>query len=156
MSTTPQSSDTSPGATSSGGSSVASLQTEHGTTTIADSVVAKIASLAAREVDGVSDLGGGVSNAVGSVVGRIRGAEHATSGVGVEVGTTQAAVDLVLKVLYPASIHQVAESVRQNVISRIESMTGLEVTEVNINVSDLAFPGAEKPEQPEQPPSRVS
>jgi uncharacterized alkaline shock family protein YloU len=139
---------------------MAKLQTEHGTTTIADSVVAKIAALAAKEVEGVADLGGGVGSAMGSVVGRIRGSEHQTSGVGVEVGATQAAVDVTMKVLYPASLHQVAEAVRGNVIDRIESMTGLEVTEVNVTVTDLSFPGQDEDQdqgssQPEPAPSRV-
>ena len=144
---------------SSSGSQMAKLQTEHGTTTIADSVVAKIAALAAREVEGVADLGGGVGGAMGSVVGRIRGSEHQTSGVGVEVGATQAAVDVAMKVLYPASLHQVAEAVRGNIIDRIESMTGLEVTEVNVTVTDLSFPGGQDEDQessqPEPAPSRV-
>ncbi len=141
----------------SSGSSVAQLQTEHGTTTIADTVVSKIAALAAREVDGVAQLGGTMAGAVGSVVGRIRGQgqEHATSGVSVEVGTTQAAVDMTLQVHYPASLHQVADAVRQNVMDRIESMTGLEVTEVNIVVSDLAFPGQEDEGEDQQQTSRV-
>lgn len=150
----------------SGRSEMSSLTGEHGTTTIADTVVSKIAALAAREVDGVAELGGSLSSALGSVVGRIRGSssnDPSTAGVGVEVGTTQAAVDLTMKVLYPASIHQVADAVRQNVIDRIQSMTGLEVVEVNVAVNDLVFPGEqpEQPEQPEQasqpvrPPSRV-
>lgn len=129
--------------TDSGG--ITSLATERGTTTIAESVVAKIASLAAREVDGVDSLGGAISGAIAGVVGRIRGDEHKTAGVGVEVGTKQAAVDLSLTVAYPASIHQVAEAVRQNVIDRIEAMTGLEVIEVNIAVADLAFEGDDEP-----------
>jgi len=118
---------------------ITSLETDRGTTSIAESVVAKIAAMAAREVNGVESLGGVLSGALASVVGRIRGDEHKTAGVGVEVGTKQAAVDISLTVLYPASIPQVAESVRQNVISRIESMTGLEVVEVNVAVADLAF-----------------
>ncbi len=43
---------------------------------------------------------------------------------------------------------------RQNIIDRIESMTGLEVTEVNVNVADLSFPGEEQ-QQTEEQPSRV-
>lgn len=132
-------------ASADAGGSVASLATERGTTTIAESVVAKIASLAAREVDGVDSLGGVLSGAIAGVVGRIRGDEHKTSGVGVEVGTKQAAVDISLTVTYPASIHEVAEAVRQNVITRIEAMTGLEVVEVNIAVTDLAFEGDDEP-----------
>lgn len=128
------------------GGTVASLQSSHGSTSIADTVVAKIAALSAREVQGVSSLGGAVSGAIGQMVGRIRGAEHKTSGVGVEVGSKQAAVDLTMRVDYPASIHEVADNVRQNVIDRIESMTGLEVVEVNIAVVDLVFPGEESEE----------
>lgn len=131
-------------ASRAGGSSVAQLETERGTTSIDNAVVAKIAAIAAREVDGVAELGGTLSSALGNMVGRIRGEDHATAGVGVEVGTRQAAVDLVCKVLYPASIHEVADSLRQNVVNRIESMTGLEVVEVNIAVNDLVFPGDEQ------------
>lgn len=120
---------------------VSRLETDRGTTSIADSVVSKIAAQSAREVEGVHSLGGAMSGALAGVVGRIRGDEHKTAGVGVEVGTTQAAVDLSMSVEYPAAIHEVAESVRQNVIDRIEAMTGLEVVEVNIAVSDLYFEG---------------
>lgn len=117
---------------------------DRGATTIDDSVVAKIAGIATREVSGVDSMGGALSSAVAEVVGRIRGDEHATSGVGVEVGTRQAAVDLSITVQYPATINEVASSVRENVIDRIEKLTGLEVVEVNIAVTDLAFPGGEQ------------
>lgn len=142
----------------SGSGSPSTLRTEHGTTTIADNVVAKIASLAAREVSGVAELGGSVSGAISGVMGRITGSssnEPKTGGVSVEVGETQAAVDLTLKALYPASIHEVADAVRQNVRDRIESMTGLEVVEVNINVVDLLFPGEETDSEDTPKPSRV-
>jgi uncharacterized alkaline shock family protein YloU len=58
-------------------------------------------------------------------------------GVGVEVGERQAAVDLDVVVDYGASIVDVAGAVRRNVIGRVEAMTGLEVTEVNITVDDV-------------------
>lgn len=130
--------------------SSSSLQTRQGSTSIADSVVSKIAALAAREVDGVADLGGSMSGAVSGLMGRITGGGSdapKTAGVGVEVGQTQAAVDLTMKVLYPASIHGVADSVRQNVIDRIEGMTGLDVVEVNVAVVDLVFPGSDTSEE---------
>lgn len=122
-----------------GASAIEPSDEGQGKTTIAEVVVTKIASLAAREVDGVDSLGGAISGAISGVVGRVRGSEHRTAGVGVDVGTKQAAVDLTMKVRYPYPIHEVAESVRQNVIDRIEAMTGLEVVEVNIAVTDLAF-----------------
>lgn len=122
-------------------SGVTSSDSGRGTTSIAESVVSKIAALAAREVDGVESLGGALSGALAGVVGRIRGDEHKTAGVGVEVGTKQAAVDLSMTVRYPAAIQEVADAVRQNVIDRIESMTGLDVVEVNVAITDLAFEG---------------
>ena len=43
------------------------LQTDHGTTSIADSVVAKIAGVAAREIDGVHTMGGGAGSRLGAI-----------------------------------------------------------------------------------------
>ena len=148
MSQSPSTKPDSPRGTSAGSQSteVTKRSDDRGTTTIDDSVVAKIASIATREVNGVASMGGSLSGAVAEVVGRIRGEDHATSGVGVEVGTRQAAVDLSITVQYPATITEVASSVRDNVISRIEKLTGLEVVEVNIAVTDLAFPGGEEEE----------
>jgi uncharacterized alkaline shock family protein YloU len=134
---------TSPSTGGSGGS-LARLETDKGVTSISEDVVSKIAAIAAREVEGVESLGGALSGAIGNVVGRIRGDDHKTAGVGVEVGSRQAAVDLSMTIRYPASIMDVTGSVRQNVIDRIEKMTGLEVVEVNIAVNDLAFPGSEQ------------
>lgn len=141
---------------SSPATSSSPLKTELGTTTIADIVVSKVVAMAAREVDGVAELGGALSGAISGVVGRLRGEQHRTQGIGVEVGQTQAAVDLRLKVLYPASIRQVADAVRQSVDDRITELTGLEVVEVNIEVIDLVFPGEESEEGAEEsaPPAQ--
>jgi uncharacterized alkaline shock family protein YloU len=115
-----------------------SLETEHGTTTIASTVVAKIAGLAAQEIPGVQAMGSSMSRAYGSLRAKVPGASQAESqGVTVEVGDTQAAVDIDIVVYYGNSIVEVAEAIRQNVIERIEGMTGLEVVEVNVGVHDL-------------------
>lgn len=128
----------------------AALTTERGRTSIADSVVAKIATMAAREIPGVHELGGGVSRAIGALASRLPTGAGGTQGVSVEVGERQAAVDVVLSTVYGQSIVDVTEAVRRNVIDRIQSMTGLEVTEVNITVSDLYVEG-EEPERAEEP-----
>jgi uncharacterized alkaline shock family protein YloU len=124
------------------------LQTERGQTTIADAVVTKVASEAAREVNGVHELGGGVSRAIGSVTQRVGVGDERTQGVSVEVGEREAAVDLTLVIDYGESIPKVSQAVRDNVIKRLEGITGLAVTEVNVTVNDLYFPGDEVPEQP--------
>ncbi len=116
-------------------------ESSHGRTTVADVVVSKIAGMAARDVSGVYDFGGGTSRAVGAMRERIPGARASSSqGVTVEVGETQAAIDLVLVVEYGVAITELARGVRRNVIGSIEQMTGLEVVEVNINVTDLHLP----------------
>ena len=124
------------------------LVTDHGRTTVADTVVQKIAGLATREVAGVHDLGGGISRVFGALRERIPGASASSGqGVAVEVGEKQAAVDVELVVEYGAAIPDVARAVRKNVITAIERMTGLEVVEVNINVNDVHLPGDDDGDQ---------
>ncbi|MEU0796218.1 Asp23/Gls24 family envelope stress response protein [Amycolatopsis sp. NPDC005961] len=117
------------------------LVTSQGSTTIADTVVQKIAGLATREVPGVHALGGGAARAFSAIRERIPGATaSAGQGVSVEVGEKQAAVDLQIVVEYGVSIADVSRAVRRNVITGVEQMTGLEVVEVNIGVGDLHLP----------------
>ncbi|MFF4228539.1 Asp23/Gls24 family envelope stress response protein [Streptomyces sp. NPDC001820] len=121
-----------------------------GRTTIADGVVEKIAGLAAREVLGVHAMGSGLSRSFGAVRDRVPGGSKstATRGVKAEVGEVQTALDLEIVVDYGVSIIDVAGAVRENVISAVERMTGLEVVEVNIAVSDVKLPDEEE-EEPE-------
>ncbi len=122
----------------------AELLSEHGKTTIADSVVAKIVAMATREVGGVYEMGAGASRLFGAVRERIPGTQaSATQGVAVEVGERQAAVDLDLVIEYGVAIPDVAAAVRRNVIAAVERMCGLEVAEVNISVDDIHLPGEE-------------
>lgn len=119
------------------------LALDNGTITVSGTVVAKLAALAASEVAGVHSLGSGAARSVTSVRDRIPGnAPSPTTGVSVEVGRTQAAVDLDIVVEYGAPITQIARDVRRRVISSIEQLTGLQVVEVNITVDDVNLPAA--------------
>ncbi|HKH76695.1 MAG TPA: Asp23/Gls24 family envelope stress response protein [Rubrobacteraceae bacterium] len=117
------------------------LRGERGSTTVSDAVVAKVAGVAAQEVEKVQ-MGGGATAAVGGFLGSVTGSAGAglTRGVSVEVGTEEAAVDLTLAIEYGAQIPQTAQAVRRNVINRVENLTGLRVTEVNITVTDVPLP----------------
>ncbi|WP_431903341.1 Asp23/Gls24 family envelope stress response protein [Amycolatopsis thermoflava] len=142
--TTPTTQNASPNAPSGGQTGASQLVTEQGTTTIADTVVQKIAGLAASEISGVYALGGGAARAFGALRERIPGASaSAAQGVSVEVGERQTAVDLELVVEYGVSIVDLARAARRNVIVAIERMTGLEVVEVNIAVNDVHLPDEE-------------
>ena len=112
---------------------------ERGRTTISDSVVSQIAGMAAQEVDGVH-MGGSVSRAAGGIIGSITGSEGQTRGVSVEIGTTEVAVDLTMGVEYGRNILEVVEEVRRRISERVQSLTGLRVTELNATVSDIVFP----------------
>jgi uncharacterized alkaline shock family protein YloU len=120
----------------------AELTSEHGRTSISDVVVAKIVAIATREVDGVYAMGTGSARMFGAVRQRVPGARASdTQGVTVEVGERQAAADLDLVVEYGVSIPDLAAAVRGNVISSVERICGLEVTEVNIGIDDVHLPG---------------
>ncbi|MER5221315.1 Asp23/Gls24 family envelope stress response protein [Streptomyces flaveus] len=135
-----------PSVTKRGGGDPAS----RGRTTIADGVVEKIAGLAARDVLGVHAMGSGLSRTFGAVRDRVPGgAKSVTRGVKAEVGEVQTALDLEIVVDYGVSITDVAGAVRENVISAVERMTGLEVVEVNIAVSDVKLPEEEEEEESE-------
>jgi len=116
------------------------LKTERGNTTISDAVVAQVAGMAAQEAEGVQ-LGSPTSRAVGGIVDSVTGGTGYARGVTVEVGETETAIDLSVVVEYGRSIPQVSESVRTNVIRRVENLVGLNVNEVNIAVNDVLLPG---------------
>jgi uncharacterized alkaline shock family protein YloU len=132
------------------------LHSDRGSTNISDTVVQNIAGIAAQEVEKVQ-MGGGAAAAVtgflgsvsGAVTGSSSGGGSPTSGVSVEVGEQETAVDLTVAIEYGVSIPQGTETVRRNVITRIENLTGLGVTEVNITVNDVQFP-EERPQLEQQ------
>jgi len=126
----------------SGSDSSGDLVTSQGKTVIADTVVAKIAGIATREINGVHDVGGGAARIVGRLRDNLPGAHtNVSQGVSVEVGEKQAAIDVGIVADYGVRIHELAAAVRRNVISAVEGMTGLDVVEVNVTVHDVYFEG---------------
>jgi uncharacterized alkaline shock family protein YloU len=132
------------------------LSTDDGKITVAQGVVQKIAGIACREISGVHAMGASTSRAFGAVRERIPGSSgpNVAQGVGVEVGETQAAIDLDIVVEYGVSIADLGRSIQRNVKQAVERMTGLDVVEVNINVDDLYMPDSGGHD--EDAPSRVS
>lgn len=120
-----------------------------GKTNIADSVVAVIAGIATRDVDGVHTMGGGASRAMGAVRDTVSRSTDFTRGVKVEVGEKQAAIDLDVVVLYGTEIADAATQIRSHVANAVERMTGLEVVEINVNVRDVYIPGEDNDEEEE-------
>ncbi len=115
------------------------LATTDGKISVAEAVITKIAGLAAREVAGVHAMGTGSARAFGALKERIPGSSgpSVTQGVSAEVGETQVALDLDLVVEYGVAIADLGRSVQRNVKNSVERMTGMQVTEVNVNVGDV-------------------
>ncbi|HEX7056597.1 MAG TPA: Asp23/Gls24 family envelope stress response protein [Bacilli bacterium] len=121
---------------------------ETGTVKISDDVVATIAGLAAAETPGIAGMSGGISE---GLTKRLSG-KNAQRGVSVEVGQTEAAIDLRVIVNYGAKIQEVCRKLQENVKEAVESMTGLQVVEVNVKVEGVSF---NEDESEEHQPTRV-
>ncbi|MBQ7278037.1 MAG: Asp23/Gls24 family envelope stress response protein [Clostridia bacterium] len=124
--------------------------TQGGKVVFAEDVVATIAFLAAGEVEGIHAMIGTTMEGLGEKLGK----KNYTKGVKVEVGTEECAVDITLAVKYGYRIQDVAQKVQQEIKNAIETMTGLRVVEVNVNVNAIFFEPEKKPE-PEAPAAPV-
>lgn len=137
------------------------VKESNGSITFANEVVATIAGLAAADIPGVAGMSGGLVDGMAEMMGR----KNVTKGIRVEVGTEEVAVDVAIVVEYGRPITQVAEQIQSSVKKAIETMTGLKVVEVNVDVQGIKFKeetpqGEEAAKQPVTPaapeqPSRV-
>ena len=129
------------------------LNTDDGKISVAQNVVSKIAGMACKEISGVAAMGTGGSRAFGAIKERIPGSSgpSVSQGVGVEVGETQAAIDLDIVIDYGVSVADLGRSIQRNVKQAVERMTGLDVVEVNVNVDDVKLP-----DTGDDTPSRVA
>ena len=105
----------------------------YGQIKIADEVVGIIAGLAAIEVEGVAGMSGGLAGDISEMLGK----KSLSKGVKVEVGEKEAAIDLYIIVKYGIKVPEVAWEIQENVKNTVESMTGLNVIEVNINIQGV-------------------
>lgn len=102
---------------------------------IADEVVGVIAGIAATDVEGVAGMAGGVVGGIAEMLGK----KSFAKGVRVATGENEAAIDLYLILDYGVRIPEIAAQVQESVKRAVESMTGLDVIEVNIHVQGIAF-----------------
>ena len=130
------------------------LQSDRDRTIVSDVVIAKIAGIAAQDVEGVRMGGSGAASNVGSFVDSV-GWDGKPRDVSVRVVEKETEIDLTMTVEYGRAIPQIIEEVRRNVISRVENQAGHGVTKVDITVKDVLVPEAGPPRlglQPEDEP----
>jgi uncharacterized alkaline shock family protein YloU len=112
-----------------------SIVDEYGTVKISEEVVAIIAGIAATDVPGVAGMSGGIAGGIAEILGR----KNLSKGVKVEVGEKEAAIDLYIIVEFGARIPEVAWDIQEKVKNAVQTMTGLNVVEVNIHVQGVNF-----------------
>lgn len=105
---------------------------ESGKVTISEEVIASITSIAASEIDGVAGLGT-------TLVADLLGKKTAAKGVKVTISEDSVELFVTITVKKGVVIPSVAKAVQDNVISAVESMTGIKVTAVNVKVGGVAF-----------------
>jgi len=100
---------------------------------ISEEVVAIIAGVAAMDVPGVAGMSGGIAGGIAEILGR----KNLSKGVKVEVGEKEAAIDLYIIVEYGYRIPDVSWDIQEKVKKAVETMTGLNVVEINIHVQGV-------------------
>ncbi len=119
---------------------------EGGSVCISEEVIASIVAIAASEIDGVAALGS--SNVD---ISDFLGKKSQTKGVKIQLAEDSAEVSVSVSVKQGRIIPTVAKAVQENVISAVESMTGLKVSAVNVKISGVAFEKETKKKKAEQP-----
>lgn len=115
---------------------------DYGQIKISDEVVGIIASLAATEVKGVAGMSGGIAGGLSEILGR----KNFSKGVKVELENKEAIISLYIIVEYGAKIPEVAWEIQESVKNAVETMTGLNVVEVNINIQGVSIEKEQKEE----------
>ena len=108
--------------------------TNSGEVKIADDVVISIASIAAGEVDGVSSISGNIGDIFMNSVG-IKGG--AGSCVRVDVAGNMVRVDIAIVIKYGHNVMETSKKVQDKIKNSIETMTGLNVTDVNVRITGV-------------------
>lgn len=101
-----------------------------GTVKIANDVVAMIAGLAATEVEGVGSMAGNITN---ELMGKV-GMKKQTKGVKVDILDGNVSVELAVTLEYGFNIPTTCNKVQNKVKNAIETMTGFNVSDVNIRI----------------------
>lgn len=100
---------------------------ERGTTTIADRVVERVASLAANEVDDVTDGTSGWTRIV----------RRSTPRAEARVAGGRARIKVEIAAAWPASLPALATTVSERVTRRVAELTGVAVDGVDVTIADV-------------------
>ena len=103
---------------------------------ISEDVIGIIAGLAASEVEGIAGMTLGFVDGINQILG---GNKKYSKGVKIELEGKKVTIDLYVNVKYGVRIPDIAWAAQNAVKSAVETMTGLDVIAVNINVQGITF-----------------
>lgn len=115
---------------------------EHGSVRISNEVIAIISGVATTEIDGVVGMSGSLTGELTEMLGM----KNLSKGVKVVLGDRDTSIDIFIIVEYGVNISEVGKDVQENVKKSVETMTGLNVIEVNVNVQGVDIPKGKKEE----------
>ena len=104
-----------------------------GNVCISDDVIATIASIATKSVDGVFEMAGSITGGFVELFGK----KNPSKGVKVSIADSNVAIDIDIVVKFGVKIPDVAVDVQDKVKNEVEAMTGLNVIAVNVNVEGI-------------------
>lgn len=109
---------------------------ENGTIQISEEVVASVAAMAVLEVEGVC----GLASNLGYDIAEMLGKKTLAKGICITAEGESLRIDCEIVAQFGQPVFVLARSVQDHVKTGVESLTGLPVSQVNVNVSGIALP----------------
>lgn len=106
---------------------------ELGAVQISDDVLAVISAMAALEVDGVVGMAGNITS---EIVAKL-GMKKLSRGVRVDVADNSVMIDVSIILKMDENIIEISKKVQDKIKTTLENMTGLEVANINVNISNV-------------------
>ena len=97
---------------------------------ISEEVIATIAGIAASENENLASMSGGFVDGIAGMLGK----KSPGKGIKVEIKDNLVDIDLAVVMQYGCKIHEVARDMQKRVRDAVESMTGMTVNAININI----------------------
>lgn len=107
---------------------------ENGSVNISEEVIATVAAIAAKDVDGVSGLNGNLGDDIAGILGK----KNVNKGIRVQIADDGVQIECNIIAKYGCPVVEMAKNLQLAVSSAVESMTGLKVLGVAVNICGVA------------------
>lgn len=108
---------------------------DYGQVKISEDVIATISGISASEIEGVASMSGSITGNITEILGK----KNLSKGVKVVVEEDEVFIDVFVMIEYGVVIPDVSWKIQENVKTTIETMTGLNVAQVNVHIQGIIF-----------------